>query len=68
MVNLTVCERTACAQEFLQSNLTSREREVVVGFAMGYSQVELARALQISPPAVSQMVARIHRKATQYWA
>lgn len=60
-------ERTACAQDFLQHNLTARERELVVAFALGYSQADLVRVWRVSAPAVSQMVARIRRKATAYW-
>lgn len=61
-------ERTACAQHFLTHNLTARERSLVIAFALGYSQADLARAWHVSAPAVSQMVARIHRKATSYWS
>ena len=67
MTNLNAFERTACAQDFLQHNLTARERELVVAFALGYSQVDLVRAWRVSAPAVSQMVSRIHRKANRYW-
>jgi DNA-binding CsgD family transcriptional regulator len=67
MLNLNAYERTACAQDFLQNSLTARERELVVAFALGYSQVDLVRAWRVSAPAVSQMVSRIHRKAARYW-
>jgi hypothetical protein len=61
-------ERTACAQHFFHNNLTTRERSLVIAFALGYSQVEFARAWHVSAPAVSQMVSRVHRKAAAYWA
>lgn len=67
MMNFNAFERTACAQDFLQHNLTIRERELVVAFALGYSQADVVRAWRVSPPAVSQMVTRIRRKAARYW-
>lgn len=65
--SLNSYERTACAQDFLQHSLTVRERELVVAFALGYSQADLVRAWRVSAPAVSQMVSRIYRKANRYW-
>jgi DNA-binding NarL/FixJ family response regulator len=65
--SLNTYERTACAQDFLTNNLTSRERELVIAFALGYSQADLVRVWHVSAPAVSQMVSRIYRKAAAYW-
>ena len=67
MERLNAYERIACAQQFLKNSLTAREQDIVVAFALGFSQADLARAWRVSPPAISQMVSRIHRKAQQYW-
>lgn len=60
-------ERILCAQEFLSNNLTNRERMLVTAFALGYSQLQVANAWAISPPAVNRMAKRIERKAQKFW-
>ena len=60
-------DRNLCAYHFLTRILTSKERLLVASFALGYSQVEIARACDISEAAVSKMTKRVLQKATLYW-
>lgn len=60
-------ERILCAEQFLSQNLTSRERQLVTAFALGYNQLQVANAWEISAPAVNKMVKRIARKAQEFW-
>jgi transposase len=67
MTNLTPEERNICASQFLQSQLTSRERVLVAAYTLGYSPSQVAKALDVSAPAVSQMARRIETKAYRFW-
>ena len=53
MANLTLEERSLCASQFLQSQLTSRERVLVAAYTLGYSPSQVAKALEVSAPAVT---------------
>ena len=64
---MSIFERSLSAAEFLSHHLTSRERMLVAAFALGYNQVEVARAWAVSPPAVHRMAQRIYRKAQKFW-
>jgi DNA-binding CsgD family transcriptional regulator len=65
---MSTLERASCAQQLLTHNLTSRERMLVAAFALGYNQLQVAKAWGVSPPAVNQMCRRIQRKADRYWS
>ncbi len=67
MTHLTVEERNLCASQFLQSQLTSRERVLVAAYSLGYSPSRVAKALEVSAPAVTQMARRIETKAHRFW-
>ncbi len=67
MVSLTLEERSLCASQFLQSQLTSRERVLVAAYTLGYSPSQVAKALEVSAPAVTQMARRIETKANRFW-
>lgn len=54
--------------QFLASSLTSRERILVAALALGFRQVDVASAWRVSAASVTQMVARIRRKADLFWA
>lgn len=64
---MSTIERILCAEEFLSNNLTTRERQLVTAFALGYNQLQIANAWAISPPAVNKMAKRIERKAQEFW-
>ena len=67
MTHLTLEERNLCASQFLQSQLTSRERVLVAAYTLGYSPSQVAKALDVSAPAVTQMARRIETKAHLFW-
>jgi transposase len=67
MASLTLEERSLCASQFLQSQLTSRERVLVAAYTLGYSPSQVAKALEVSAPAVTQMARRIETKANRFW-
>jgi transposase len=67
MTNLTLEERNICASQFLQNQLTSRERVLVAAYSLGYSPSQVAMALDVSAPAVTQMARRIETKANRFW-
>ncbi len=67
MTHLTLEERKACAFQFLQTRLTSNERILVAAYSLGFSPSQIATALRVSPPAVTQMARRIERKAICFW-
>lgn len=64
---MTSLERSSLAQDFLQKFLTSRERMLIAALVLGFSQSDVARAWNISSPAVSKMARRIRVKADFYW-
>ena len=67
MTDLTPEERNLCASEFLHNRLTSRERVLVAAYALGFTPGEVARAFDVSAPAVTQMARRIETKANRFW-
>ncbi len=67
MTHLTLEERTFCASEFLQKHLTSRERVLVAAYCLGFSPGQVAKAFDVSAPAVTQMAHRIEAKANRFW-
>jgi DNA-directed RNA polymerase specialized sigma24 family protein len=67
MPSLTLEERNLCVSQFLQSQLTSRERVLVAAYTLGYSPSQVAKALDVSAPAVTQMARRIETKAHCFW-
>ena len=67
MTHLTLAERNLCASEFLTNNLTSRERVLVAAYTLGFSPSQVAKALDVSAAAVTQMARRIEAKATKFW-
>ena len=67
MTNLAPVERNLCASEFLTNELTSRERALVAAYALGFSPSQVAKALDVSAPAVTQMARRIETKANRFW-
>ncbi len=66
MASLTLEERSLCASQFLQSQLTSRERVLVAAYTLGYSPSQVAKALEVSAPAVTQMARRLETKANRF--
>ena len=60
-------ERSLCASEFLVNELTSRERVLVAAYCLGFSPSQVAKALDVSAPAVTQMARRIETKANRFW-
>jgi transposase len=67
MAHLTLEERNLCASQFLQTQLSSRERVLVAAYTLGYSPSQVAKALEVSAPAVTQMARRIETKAARFW-
>ena len=67
MTDLTPEERNLCASHFLQTQLTSRERVLVAAYSLGFSPSQVAAALDVSAPAVTQMAHRIEKKANSFW-
>jgi DNA-binding CsgD family transcriptional regulator len=67
MTHLTPIERSICASQFLTTQLTSRERVLVAAYSFGFPPSQVAKALAMSAPAVSQMARRIETKATSFW-
>lgn len=67
MMHLSLEERCLCASQFLKSQLTSNERVLVAAYSLGFSPSQVAAALQVSAPAVTQMARRIERKANRFW-
>jgi hypothetical protein len=67
MIDLTPAERNLCASQFLQTQLTSRERVLVAAYSLGFSPSQVAAALDVTAPAVTQMARRIERKASRFW-
>jgi transposase len=67
MTHLTLEERNLCATQFLQTQLTSRERVLVAAYSLGYSPSQVAAALDVTAPAVTQMARRIEKKASRFW-
>ena len=50
---------------FITTRLTEREREVLAGYARGYSYAEIAHQLSISTKAVDGAIQRVRRKMTE---
>jgi DNA-binding CsgD family transcriptional regulator len=67
MTRLTLEERNLCASQFLINELTPRERILVAAYTLGYSPGQVAKALDVSAPAVTQMARRIRFKANKFW-
>jgi len=67
MTHLSLEERNICASQFLQNELTSRERVLVAAYTLGFSPSQVAKALDVSAPAVTQMARRIETKANRFW-
>jgi len=67
MVHLSLEERSLCASQFLKNQLTSNERVLVAAYSLGFSPSQVAAALHVTPPAVTQMARRIERKAHRFW-
>ncbi len=67
MIRLSPEERSLCASQFLQNHLTSNERVLVAAYTLGFSPSQVAAALQVTAPAVTQMARRIERKASRFW-
>jgi transposase len=67
MTHLSLEERAVCASQFLQNHLTPRERVLVAAYSLGYSPRQVAKALDVSAPAVTQMARRIETKANRFW-
>ena len=67
MIHLSPEERSLCASQFLQTHLTSNERVLVAAYSLGFSPSQIARALDVSPPSVTQMARRIETKANRFW-
>ena len=67
MTDLEPVERNLCASQFLTNELTSRERVLVAAYSLGFSPSQVAKALDVSPPAVTQMARRIQTKANRFW-
>jgi DNA-binding CsgD family transcriptional regulator len=67
MTHLSLEERSICASQFLRIHLTSNERILVAAYSLGFSPSQVAAALQVTPPAVTQMARRITKKAGRFW-
>jgi transposase len=67
MTHLSLEERNLCASQFLRNELTSRERVLVAAYTLGFSPSQVAKALDVSAPAVTQMARRIEIKANRFW-
>jgi transposase len=67
MTHLTLEERNICASQFVTNELTSRERVLVAAYTLGFSPSQVAKALDVSAPAVTQMARRIETKASRFW-
>jgi DNA-directed RNA polymerase specialized sigma24 family protein len=67
MTHLSPEERSLCASQFLHTHLTSNERVLVAAYSLGFSPSQVAAALQVTAPAVTQMARRIERKASRFW-
>lgn len=67
MTHLSPEERSLCASQFLQSRLTSNERVLVAAYSLGFSPSQVAAALNVTAPAVTQMARRIEKKASRFW-
>jgi len=60
-------DRCLSASKFLTTQLTSRERILVAAYSLGFTPSQVAKALEISPAAVTQMARRIQAKAEAFW-
>ena len=67
MIYLSPEERSLCASQFLQTHLTSNERVLVAAYSLGFSPSQVAAALHVTAPAVTQMARRIEKKASRFW-
>jgi DNA-directed RNA polymerase specialized sigma24 family protein len=67
MIYLSPEERSLCASQFLQTHLTSNERVLVAAYTLGFSPSQVAAALRVTAPAVTQMARRIEKKARRFW-